>query len=87
MAKDRSAVHRSIVWLMLSLVRGYQLIISPLLGPRCRFYPTCSNYAIEAISRFGAAKGAWLAGKRILRCHPFHPGGEDPVPEKHNEKS
>ncbi|WP_189483310.1 membrane protein insertion efficiency factor YidD [Alishewanella tabrizica] len=87
MAKDRSAVHRSIVWLMLGLVRGYQLIISPLLGPRCRFHPTCSNYAIEAIGRFGAAKGAWLAGKRILRCHPFHPGGEDPVPEKHNEKS
>ncbi|GGW65923.1 putative membrane protein insertion efficiency factor [Alishewanella tabrizica] len=72
---------------MLGLVRGYQLIISPLLGPRCRFHPTCSNYAIEAIGRFGAAKGAWLAGKRILRCHPFHPGGEDPVPEKHNEKS
>lgn len=87
MAKDRSPVHRFIVWLMLGLVRGYQLLISPLLGPRCRFYPTCSNYALEAIGRFGAAKGAWLAGKRILKCHPFHPGGEDPVPEKHNEKS
>ncbi|EHR40990.1 hypothetical protein AJE_09057 [Alishewanella jeotgali KCTC 22429] len=72
---------------MLGLVRGYQLVISPLLGPRCRFHPTCSHYAIEAIQRFGAVKGAWLAGKRILKCHPLHPGGEDPVPDKHNEKS
>ncbi|GHG58546.1 putative membrane protein insertion efficiency factor [Alishewanella longhuensis] len=87
MAEDRSPVHRFIIWLMLGLVRGYQLLISPLLGPRCRFHPTCSHYAIEAIGRFGAVKGAWLAGKRILKCHPFHPGGEDPVPEKHNEKS
>ena len=87
MAEDRSPVHRFIIWLMLGLVRGYQLLISPLLGPRCRFHPTCSHYAIEAIGRFGAVKGGWLAGKRILKCHPFHPGGEDPVPEKHNEKS
>jgi hypothetical protein len=72
---------------MLGVVRGYQLLISPLLGPRCRFHPTCSHYAIEAIQRFGAVKGAWLAGKRILKCHPLHPGGEDPVPDKHNEKS
>jgi putative membrane protein insertion efficiency factor len=72
---------------MLGVVRGYQLLISPLLGPRCRFHPTCSHYAIEAIQRFGAVKGAWLAGRRILKCHPLHPGGEDPVPEKHNEKS
>ncbi|WP_423187968.1 membrane protein insertion efficiency factor YidD [Alishewanella sp. d11] len=87
MAENRSPVHRFIIWLMLGLVRAYQMLISPLLGPRCRFHPTCSNYTISAINRFGAVKGAWLAGKRILKCHPFHPGGEDPVPEKHNEKS
>lgn len=87
MAENRSPVHRLIIGLMLGLVRGYQLLISPLLGPRCRFHPTCSHYAIEAIGRFGAVKGAWLTGKRILKCHPFHPGGDDPVPEKHNEKS
>lgn len=87
MAKNRSPVHRLIIGLMLGLVRGYQLLISPLLGPRCRFHPTCSHYAIEAIGRFGVVKGAWLTGKRILKCHPFHPGGDDPVPEKHNEKS
>ncbi len=87
MAEDRSPIQRFVIWLMLGLVRGYQLVISPLLGPRCRFHPTCSHYAIEAIQRFGAVKGAWLAGKRILKCHPLHPGGEDPVPDKHNEKS
>ncbi len=87
MAEDRSPIHRFVIWLMLGLVRGYQLVISPLLGPRCRFHPTCSHYAIEAIQRFGVVKGTWLAGKRILKCHPLHPGGEDPVPDKHNEKS
>lgn len=87
MAENRSPAHCFIIWLMLGIVRGYQLLISPLLGPRCRFHPTCSHYAIEAIQRFGAVKGAWLAGKRILKCHPLHPGGEDPVPDKHNEKS
>ncbi|MFT5111941.1 MAG: putative membrane protein insertion efficiency factor [Parasphingorhabdus sp.] len=65
----------------LILLRGYQLIISPLLGPRCRFYPSCSEYAIEAIERYGAAKGGWLAIKRIAKCHPWHPGGCDPVPD------
>lgn len=87
MAENRSPAHRFIIWLMLGIVRGYQLLVSPLLGPRCRFHPTCSHYAIEAIQRFGAVKGTWLAGKRILKCHPLHPGGEDPVPDKHNEKS
>jgi putative membrane protein insertion efficiency factor len=62
------------------LLRGYQIGISPWLGPRCRFYPTCSNYALEAIDRHGAAKGSLLAGKRLLKCHPWHPGGLDPVP-------
>jgi putative membrane protein insertion efficiency factor len=62
------------------LIRGYQLAISPLFGPRCRFYPSCSHYAFEAIDTHGAVRGAWLAIKRIARCHPFHEGGFDPVP-------
>lgn len=62
------------------LIRGYQLAISPLLGPRCRFYPSCSQYAIEAIEGHGALRGMWLAIKRISRCHPWHEGGFDPVP-------
>ena len=62
------------------LVRGYQLFISPMLGPRCRFHPTCSQYAIEALQTHGAVKGSWLALRRVLRCHPLHPGGHDPVP-------
>lgn len=69
-------------WLATTIIRGYQLLISPILGPRCRFNPTCSYYAIEAIRVHGVMKGSWLAGKRILKCHPLHPGGEDPVPNK-----
>ncbi|WP_165976259.1 membrane protein insertion efficiency factor YidD [Bacillus salipaludis] len=66
----------------IGLIRFYQLVISPLKPPTCRFYPTCSHYGMEAIQRFGAFKGGWLTIKRILKCHPFHPGGFDPVPEK-----
>ena len=62
------------------LIRGYQLAISPLLGPRCRFYPSCSHYAIEAIETHGSLHGGWLTIKRISRCHPWHEGGFDPVP-------
>jgi putative membrane protein insertion efficiency factor len=62
------------------LIRGYQLAISPLLGPRCRFYPSCSHYAMEAIETHGALRGVWLTLKRISRCHPWHEGGFDPVP-------
>ena len=62
------------------LIRAYQLVLSPMLGPRCRFYPSCSHYAIEAIESHGALRGSWLSAKRICRCHPFHPGGFDPVP-------
>jgi putative membrane protein insertion efficiency factor len=62
------------------LIRGYQLVIGPLLGPRCRFYPSCSQYAIEAIETHGASRGVWLTIKRISRCHPWHEGGFDPVP-------
>jgi len=63
------------------LIRGYQLALSPLFGPRCRFYPSCSCYAIEAIEAHGATRGTWLTIKRIGRCHPFHEGGFDPVPK------
>lgn len=70
----------------LALIRFYQLVISPLKPPTCRFYPTCSHYGLEAVERFGAFKGGWLTIKRILKCHPFHQGGMDPVPEKWNEK-
>ena len=65
---------------MLFLIRLYRRYISPMLGPHCRYTPTCSQYAIEAIEKYGALKGGWLALRRILRCHPFHPGGDDPVP-------
>lgn len=66
----------------ISFIRLYQIVISPLKPPSCRFYPTCSHYGLEAVQRFGAIKGGWLTIKRILKCHPFHPGGLDPVPEK-----
>ncbi len=62
------------------LIRLYQLLLSPLLGNRCRFHPSCSHYAMEAVGRFGVLKGGWLTLSRLARCHPFHPGGFDPVP-------
>ncbi|MBX4161542.1 membrane protein insertion efficiency factor YidD [Priestia megaterium] len=68
--------------LLLLLIKGYQKGISPFLPARCRFYPTCSHYGVESIKRFGAVKGSYLTVKRILKCHPFHPGGIDEVPEK-----
>jgi uncharacterized protein len=66
--------------LLVLTIRGYQLWLSPLLPAACRYYPTCSAYAIEALERHGAAHGTWLAIRRIARCHPFRPGGYDPVP-------
>jgi uncharacterized protein len=69
-----------IAWILTAMVRGYQLAISPLLPASCRYYPSCSTYAVEAIERHGAWRGSWLAMKRIGRCHPFRPGGFDPVP-------
>jgi putative membrane protein insertion efficiency factor len=66
--------------MLLLLVRGYQYTLRPLLGAHCRFYPSCSEYALEAIERHGAARGSWLASRRIARCHAYHPGGYDPVP-------
>ncbi len=67
-------------WLLIALVRTYQYAISPLTGRRCRFFPTCSEYTIDALRQYGAWKGAWLGVKRIFRCHPWHPGGYDPLP-------
>ena len=71
--------------ILIALVKGYRAFISPLFPPTCRFNPTCSQYALEAIERFGGIKGSYLALLRILRCHPFHPGGYDPVPPLENE--
>jgi len=67
----------------LALIRAYQWLISPLLGPRCRFAPSCSEYAATAITEYGLLRGGWMALRRIARCHPFNPGGWDPVPHRH----
>lgn len=67
-------------WLFLRLIRLYQVVLSPLMGKECRFAPTCSHYATDAIQKYGAVKGGWLAIKRIMRCHPWSKGGIDPVP-------
>lgn len=67
-------------YIVLILIRIYQLILSPFIGHHCRFYPTCSTYTYEAISKHGLIRGLLLGSKRLLRCQPFHPGGIDPVP-------
>ena len=67
-------------WVLVGLLTFYRRFISPLLGPRCRFYPSCSAYALEAVHLHGALRGSWLAIRRLSRCHPFHAGGLDPVP-------
>lgn len=72
--------------IVISLIRQYQRWLSPMIGPSCRFDPTCSFYAIEAINRHGVLIGGWLTVKRILKCHPLHPGGIDPVPDKPNKE-
>jgi len=68
-------------FLLVGLIRGYQLVISPLLPPACRFYPSCSQYALIAVREHGVMRGAWLATNRLARCHPWNPGGVDFVPE------
>ncbi|RIK39768.1 MAG: membrane protein insertion efficiency factor YidD [Chloroflexi bacterium] len=65
---------------VLTVIRFYQRFISPLLGSNCRYYPSCSNYMYEAVARYGVARGGWMGVRRIARCHPWHPGGFDPVP-------
>jgi putative membrane protein insertion efficiency factor len=82
MAKNKSAPQK----LAIACIKGYQRFISPMLGSNCRFHPTCSCYASEAISRFGVIKGGWLASKRILKCHPLNEGGDDPVPPLDEDK-
>jgi hypothetical protein len=69
-----------VAWLLLLLVRAYRLLLGPLLPPSCRFHPSCSAYAAGALRRHGAVRGSWLAVRRVARCHPWHPGGVDPVP-------
>jgi putative membrane protein insertion efficiency factor len=76
MSRQRGVVSRALI----ALVSFYRYYISPLLPDSCIYSPTCSEYALEAIQKYGAAKGSWLAFRRILRCHPFHDGGYDPVP-------
>ncbi len=71
--------------IFISLIKFYKFAVSPIFPSSCRFYPTCSSYAIEAIKKFGTAKGSVLAIKRVFKCHPFHPGGFDPVPNQTNE--
>lgn len=65
--------------MMIWCVRIYQVLLSPLLPPSCRFYPSCSQYAVEAIEKYGSLQGGWMTLKRLCKCHPFHPGGYDPV--------
>jgi putative membrane protein insertion efficiency factor len=66
--------------LLLLVLRAYRRLVSPMLPPACRFYPSCSAYAETALTRHGAVRGTWLTARRLVRCHPFHPGGIDPVP-------
>ena len=66
--------------LLVAVIRAYQRFLSPALPPSCRFHPSCSQYALVAVTRYGALRGVWLAVRRLARCHPFHPGGFDPVP-------
>lgn len=81
MEKTQSALQSISIW----IIRQYQKWISPILGPRCRFDPSCSQYAVEAIKVHGVIIGCWLSIKRILKCHPLHPGGSDPVPSRSKE--
>lgn len=78
MKRLRRATAAGLAWLLILLVRAYQVVLSPLLGGSCRFQPSCSVYFIEAVKKHGPCRGSWRGVRRILRCHPFHPGGYDP---------
>jgi len=80
MSRLPSALSEFAVALIVMMIRAYQFVVSPLLGPTCRFAPSCSEYFIDATRRHGALLGSWLGVRRLLRCHPLHPGGLDPVP-------
>jgi uncharacterized protein len=80
-------IGKSMRFIPISFIKFYQKLISPMLGPHCRFHPSCSQYAVEAITEHGTMKGVWLSVKRIVKCHPMHEGGFDPVPKKHNKNS
>jgi hypothetical protein len=80
LSRAKQAIQMVFVESMLLLIRMYQTVLSPVLGPACRYVPSCSEYACQAIERYGLRKGLWLATKRLMRCHPFHCGGYDPVP-------
>jgi putative membrane protein insertion efficiency factor len=73
--------------MLIAIIKFYKFFISPLLGSNCRFYPSCSSYSLEALQRHGAIIGSYLTLKRLLKCHPFHQGGIDPVPEKFGNKN
>ncbi|NCC95561.1 MAG: membrane protein insertion efficiency factor YidD [Synergistales bacterium] len=75
-------MRRLVIW----AIRGYQVLVSPFLGKNCRFLPTCSQYAIEAVERFGVCRGGWLTICRLIKCGPWHPGGYDPVPLRDDER-
>jgi len=79
-AGSRPEVAAAVAKMLVLLVRAYQWLIRPLIGARCRFHPSCSEYAIEALHRHGAVRGSWLTTRRLCRCHPYNPGGFDPVP-------
>ncbi|WP_158367496.1 membrane protein insertion efficiency factor YidD [Candidatus Williamhamiltonella defendens] len=83
MASLLSLSSKILIALMLYLIKAYQSISHFFLPPSCRFYPSCSDYAIESFRRFGVIKGSWVTAKRIIRCHPLHSAGNDPVPPKH----
>ena len=80
MSRISTALGVFAVTVIAMMVRAYQFVLSPLLGPTCRFAPSCSEYFIDATRRHGALRGSWLGARRLLRCHPLHPGGLDPVP-------
>ncbi|HEY1916833.1 MAG TPA: membrane protein insertion efficiency factor YidD [Streptosporangiaceae bacterium] len=76
------AAPSAVARVLMLIVTGYRRVVSPLFLPRCRFAPSCSEYALQALAEHGAVRGGWLAVRRIVRCHPFHPGGYDPVPPR-----
>jgi putative membrane protein insertion efficiency factor len=83
LAAQANCILHAMKRLLVGLISAYRYLLSPFLGPSCRFYPTCSAYAAEAIETHGALRGSWLALRRIVKCHPWHPGGLDPVPPPH----